>query len=907
MNRRVVNMAAGTADTDAANVGQLRGITTALGGGAAVAADGSITAPSYTVGGTSVSNVGDALTNLDGRTTSNATNISNIDGRVSTAEGTLTTLQGDVTNLGGRVTTNEGDITNLTTQVNNLAAGTIGIVTYDAAAGEVNVAAGQAGSRVNFANDAGDARVLADVAEGSLAAGSTEAVNGSQLFATNERVSTNETNIAALDGRVSSSETNITNLDGRVTTNEGDITNLTTQVSELAAGTGGIVTYDAAAGEVNVAVGQAGSRVNFANSAGDARVLAGVAEGSLAAGSTEAVNGSQLFATNERVSTNETNIAALDGRVSSSETNITNLDGRVTTNEGDITNLTTQVSELAAGTGGIVTYDAAAGEVNVAAGQAGSRVNFANSAGDARVLAGVAEGSLAAGSTEAVNGSQLFATNERVSTNETNIANLDGRVTTNETNITNLDGRVTTNEGNITNLTTQMSELAAGTGGIVTYDAAAGAVNVAANQGGATVNFANNLGAARVLAGVADGEVSDTSDEAVNGAQLNATNERVTTAETNISNLDGRVTSNEGDITNLTTQVTNLASGAVGLVTIDATSGDVRVANDKGGTRVDFEGTDGKRRLGGVANGVDDGDAATIAQLKAAGLVDPNDGRALGALVYDDLTLDRATLGGANGTVLANVGNGLIAAGSREAVNGGQIWQMNADWEAKWNQMDGRVGSIEQGIADGSIGGPGPGTGNPGTSPGMGAGSVAIGEGSDASGSGSVAIGEGSAASGAGSVAIGEGASATGDNSVAIGAGSTADRDNEYSVGSAGNERIVSNVAAGVRPTDAVNVQQMNDRFQAEREYTDGRFNAVDKRIDRMGAISAAYAGMAINTAGLGGDNRIGAGIGSQNGRSALAVGYQRILGEKKNVSVSLGGAFSGSDQSVSAGAGFSW
>ncbi|MFB5207988.1 alanine:cation symporter family protein, partial [Stenotrophomonas sp. 3diitr2024] len=39
--------------------------------------------------------------------------------------------------------------------------------------------------------------------------------------------------------------------------------------------------------------------------------------------------------------------------------------------------------------------------------------------------------------------------------------------------------------------------------------------------------------------------------------------------------------------------------------------------------------------------------------------------------------------------------------------------------------------------------------------------------------------------------------------------------------------RVVSNVAAGVRPTDAVNVQQMDDRFKAEREYTDGRFNAM--------------------------------------------------------------------------------
>src|SRR5690606_12104702 len=133
---------------------------------------------------------------------------------------------------------------------------------------------------------------------------------------------------------------------------------------------------------------------------------------------------------------------------------------------------------------------------------------------------------------------------------------------------------------------------------------------------------------------------------------------------------------------------------------------------------------------------------------------------------------------------------------------------------------------------------------------------------------------------------------------VAIGSGSVADRDGEVSMGSAGNERIVSNVAAGVRPTDAVNLQQMDDRFKAEREYTDGRFHSMDKRIDRMGAISAAYAGMAINTAGLSGENRVGAGIGQQNGRSALAVGYQRVMGVKQNVSVSLGGAFSGSDKS---------
>ena len=61
----------------------------------------------------------------------------------------------------------------------------------------------------------------------------------------------------------------------------------------------------------------------------------------------------------------------------------------------------------------------------------------------------------------------------------------------------------------------------------------------------------------------------------------------------------------------------------------------------------------------------------------------------------------------------------------------------------------------------------------------------------------------------------------------------------------------------------------------------------------------------ALNTAGLPGRNRIGIGAGAQNGRTAMAISYQRLVAP--NASVSLGGAVSGSDSSVSAGMGFSW
>ncbi|MDV3468350.1 ESPR-type extended signal peptide-containing protein [Stenotrophomonas sp. C3(2023)] len=873
-SRILTGVRAGAARTDAVNVSQLQSTLDGIGGGQTVdATTGAVSAPTFTVGGTTVRTVGAALTNLD-----------------------------------GRVTTVQGDITNLQT---NIANGSIGLVKQDASTGEITVAGDKEGTEVSFAGvDASGAavnRTLSGVADGTLAANSDEAVNGAQLFATNEAVAANTTDI--------------TNLDGRVTVNEGNITNLQNQIGN---GSIGLVQQDATSKLITVAGDKEGTEVSFAgvDASGAAvnRTLSGVADGTLAADSDEAVNGSQLFATNEAVAANTTDITNLQGDVTNLNTSVTNLDGRVTTAETNITDLQNQIGN---GSIGLVQQDATTGEITVGGDKGGTSVNFAgiDASGTAvdRTLTGVARG---AADNDAANIGQVkdvvaglgggaavnpdgSITAPSYSIGGTSYDNAGDAFTAVDGSLTNLDGRMTVNEGNISNLTQQFNDLSNGTAGIVTYDAVAGSVNVAAGQAGSVVNVAGTAGN-RTIAGVADGDVSATSDEAVNGSQLNATNERVSANETSIANLDGRVTVNEGDISNLTQQFNDLSSGSAGMVTYDAATGSVAIGANVGGDVVNMSGTAGARRLGGVANGVADTDVATIAQLKASGLVDPNTGRALGALVYDDLSLDRATLGGTNGTVIANLGNGLIAAGSREAVNGGQLWQMNADWEAKWNQMDGRVGTIEQGIADGSIGGPGgglPGTG--GDWRGVGDGSTAIGDGAAADGTGAVGIGNGADAGGAGSVAIGDGASATGDNSVAIGKGSTADRDNEYSVGSEGNERVVSNVGRGTRPTDAVNLGQMEDRFAAERDWANGRFQAVDKRMDRMGAMNAAMVNMAVSAAGVHTTNRVGAGVGFQNGKSALSVGYQRALSDR--ATITLGGSFSGSEASAGFGAGFGW
>jgi autotransporter adhesin len=130
-------------------------------------------------------------------------------------------------------------------------------------------------------------------------------------------------------------------------------------------------------------------------------------------------------------------------------------------------------------------------------------------------------------------------------------------------------------------------------------------------------------------------------------------------------------------------------------------------------------------------------------------------------------------------------------------------------------------------------------------------------------------------------------------------------------------------VAAGTQGTDAVNVNQLTQQtqqaLQSANSYTDQNMQAINssmndqfkqqsKRIDQTGAMAAASTQMALNTAGLKTDNRVGAGIGGQGTQTALSVGYQRVLNQAGTATLSVGGSVSnGGNASFGVGAGFGW
>ncbi|MCA8239762.1 ESPR-type extended signal peptide-containing protein [Burkholderia sp. AU32262] len=491
---------------------------------------------------------------------------------------------------------------------------------------------------------------------------------------------------------------------------------------------------------------------------------------------------------------------------------------------------------------------------------------------------------------------------------------LDGALTT-------ANGNIARNTGDITTINTRLDGLSNGTVGLVQQTGAGANITVGASTDGAAVDFTGTAGA-RKLTGVEAGAVTATSKDAVNGSQLHGVSSSVASAigagstvnadgsisapsfslgdgsggtttvhsvGDAVTNLDGRVTVNEGAVASLADQIGN---GTVGLVQQAGPGANITVGANTDGAAVSFIGTAGARKLSGVANGVNDDDAVTIAQLRATGLIDYT-GKEIAAVTYDDISLGSVTFGGTGGTKLLNVAPGLIAAGSMEAVNGGQLHDLQERFAQEYARLDGRVGNLESGGGSGGGGGGGGSDGNVGRGTGgdgslvVGDGSVAsgenstavgqgavasgnngsaVGQGSAASGSNSSAIGQGSVASGSDSTAIGQGSKATGNGSVAIGAGSVADRDNSVSVGSAGHERQITNVADGTAPTDAVNVRQLDQRFGE----TNRMINDVAK--NAYAGVAAAMA-MPNLTPSQPGKTVVAAGAANYKSGSAIAAG----------------------------------
>ncbi|EJX7862340.1 trimeric autotransporter adhesin SadA [Salmonella enterica] len=776
-----------------------------LGGGASVNSDGTVNAPLYEVGTGIYNNVGSALSALN-------------------------------------------------TSITNTEASVAGLA-EDALLWDDSTSAFSA-------SHTGNACKITNLAAGTLAADSTDAVNGSQLFDTNEKVDQNTADITANTDSINQNTADITANTDSINQNTTDIAANTTSINQnttdIATNTTNINSLSDSVTTLtdDALLWDAASGAFSAKHNGNDSKITNLAAGTLAADSTDAVNGSQLFATNENVSQNTTDIA---------------------TNTTSINSLSDSVTTL---TDDALLWDATSGAFS------------ANHNGSDSKITNLAAGTLAADSTDAVNGSQLFATNENVSQNTTDIAanttSINQNTTdiaTNTTSINNLSNSVTTltddallwdaDSGTFSasrsGSASKITNLAAGTLAADSTDAVNGSQLYGTNQkvdqntsdiadinttitnlstdalswNETTSSFSASHGSSTTnkITNVAAGELSEESTDAVNGSQLFETNEKVDQNTTDIAANTTNITQNSTAIENLNTSVSDINTSITGL-----TDNALLWDEDIGAFSANHGGSTSK--ITNVAAGAlseDSTDAVNGSQLyetnqkvdqNTSAIADINTSITnLGtdALSWDDEEGAFSASHGTSGTnKITNVAAGEIASDSTDAVNGSQLYETNmliSQYNESISQLAGDTSETyitENGTGvkyirtndNGLEGQDAYATGNGATAVGYdavasGAGSLALGQNSSSSIEGSIALGSGSTSNRAITTGIRE-TSATSDG-VVIGYNTT-DREllGALSLGTDGESyRQITNVADGSEAQDAVTVRQLQNAIGA--------------------------------------------------------------------------------------------
>ena len=314
-NRQIKQVGAGevsAASTDAINGSQLyatqnvignigKGVATNLGGGAALKPDGTFTAPTYNLtdaNGNAVSknNVGDALNVLDSR-------LNTVGGgfQVAAATGTTQTVKPgntlkfiDGTNTTTEVSTDGAGVT--TVKINATAVA----LTNNATTGQVNA---PTAADANKAATAGSVAAAINTAVGksgfNVEGGSV--AGGTATGTATSRVNNNDT-VKLQAGK------NIALVQNGKEFTFGTVEEM--EVTSIKAGTAGADAKLDRDG-LTITSTSSGDPVKLTNNGlnNGGHTIVGVAAGAVNATSTDAVNGSQLFATNQNVANNAANIA----------------------------------------------------------------------------------------------------------------------------------------------------------------------------------------------------------------------------------------------------------------------------------------------------------------------------------------------------------------------------------------------------------------------------------------------------------------------------------------------------------------------------------------------------------------------------------------------------------------------
>ncbi|WP_080846959.1 YadA family autotransporter adhesin [Escherichia coli] len=819
------------------------------------------------------------------------------------------------------IATNTTNITNLTDTVNNLGEDAL---KWDDAAGAFTAAHG-----TNATNK------ISNVQAGIVSSDSTDAINGSQLYGLADSFT------SYLGGGADISDTGVLtgptySIGGTDYTNVGDaLAAINTSFSDSL---GDALLWDATAND-GAGAFSAGRGVD-----NTASKITNVANGAISATSSDAINGSQLYTTNEYIAD------ALGGDAE------VNADGTITAPTYTIANTDyNNVGEaLDALDENALLWDATANN--------GEGAYNASHDGKASIITNVADGNIGEGSTDAINGSQLFNTNMLIQQNSEVINQLAGN--TSETYIEENGAGINYVRTNDTGLTfTDASAAGIGSTAVGYNTVAKGDNSVAMGYN----SFAEGHSSVAIGQGsysgvetsIALGSESVSSRVIVKGSRNTSISEEgvVIGYDTTDGKLLGALSiGDDGKYR----QIINVADGseahdAVTVRQLQNAIGAVATTPTKyyhANSTAEDSLAVGEDSLAMGAKTIVNGNAGIGIGLNTLVLADAINGIAIGSNARanhaDSIAMGNGsqTTRGAQTNYTAynmdapqnsvsefSVGSEdgqrqitNVAAGSADtdAVNVGQLKVTDAqvsqntqsitNLNTQVTNLDTRVTNIENGIGDiVTTGSTKYFTTNT--------------DGADAN------------AQGKDSVAIGSGSIAAADNSVALGTGSVANEENTISVGSSTNQRRITNVAAGVNATDAVNVSQLKSSEAGGVRYDTKADGSIDYSNITLGGgnggttrISNVSAGVnnndAVNYAQLKQsvqetkqytdqrmvemDNKLSKtesklSGGTYNGESAVALGVSMVSANGRWVYKLQGSTNSQGEYSAALGAGIQW
>ncbi|ATO56955.1 YadA-like family protein [Bartonella sp. 1-1C] len=512
---------------------------------------------------------------------------------------------------------------------------------------------------------------------------------------------------------------------------DGSISDLYSQIANVEGGGDNLVQQEkeeSGNGRITIGSKVGGTEINLSNKDREGRILSGLKDGALSESSTEAVTGKQLYAVDNQLTETTEKVTKVQGDISTIAQNATAylgggsdvLGGEAPTYkvqgtehhdvgsafagvDGSISDLYSQIANVEGGGDSLVQQEkeeSGNGRITIGSKVGGTEINLSNKDREGRILSGLKDGTLSESSTEAVTGKQLYAVDNQLTETTEKVAKVQGDISTIAKNATaylgggsdvlvgiaptykvqgtehhDVGSAFVDVDGSISDLYSQIANVEGGGDSLVQQEkeeSGNGRITIGSKVGGTEINLSNKDREGRILSGLKDGALSESSTEAVTGKQLYAVDNQLTETTQTVEGLSMSMDKVEGDISTIAQNASAYLGGGSNVLGGEAPTYKVQGTehHDVGSAFVDVDGSisDLYSQIANVEGG---GDSLVQQEKEESGNGRITIGSKVGGTEINLSNKDR------EGRILSGLKDGALSESSTEAVTGKQLYAVD--------------------------------------------------------------------------------------------------------------------------------------------------------------------------------------------------------------------------------------